>query len=94
MSEIDELKSWVLANAQQSRRPEFGDKIIAALNALEEMEAVLETLAEKAGYFVINQDDGTYATEPNIAIRFLRLGVTDEEPLIHPADIAKKALGR
>ena len=37
MTDIDEMKSWVLANAMQSRHPEFGEKI---LNALDELEQV------------------------------------------------------
>ena len=37
MSEIDEMKSWVMANAMQSRRPEFGAMIYEALGELDQL---------------------------------------------------------
>jgi hypothetical protein len=37
MTDIDEMKSWVLANAMQSRRPEFGTQIIDALGELDQL---------------------------------------------------------
>lgn len=33
---LNDMREWLLANAQQSRRPEYGDLILAALDELEE----------------------------------------------------------
>ncbi len=46
-NDIQEMKEWLLANAQQSRHPEYGDRILAALeelNMLRKETSVLKIL--------------------------------------------------